>query len=302
MTEDTTKTGDQGDQTQQQGSSMLDVEKIKAGAKGEGETQQGTTDTTGKTGADATDKTDKTTQPGDKAERPAWLTEDKFWDAEKGEVRTDLMFKNLGELQKKFSTGDHKAPAKASDYKVALNDDQKTLLFGAKDADPHKDPVFGKYAAWGEKYKISQAAFDELLGMYAEETGQEAGKFQIDVKKERAQLGKNADAVIANQHQFFENLFKNGVIGEPELKEASILFETAAGVRLVQKLREFYGEQPIPTDTNLENLDGVPSAEEMGKAMVDPKYGVDKDFTAKVDGWYKKRYGTAPAGSSVSAR
>lgn len=309
MTTDTTQQnnggGAQGDKTQQdgqqQGSSMLDVEKIKAGAKGEGETQQGTQDKTTTAGADGKNPPGTTSEPGEKPTRPEYLPE-KFWDPEKGEPRLEAMNKAYSDLEKQFRAGDHKAPAKAADYKVALSDEHKTLLFGAKDADAHKDPLFQKFSGWGEKYKVSQAAFDELLGMYAEASGEEAGKFQIDVAAERKALGKNADAVIQNQHSFFESLYKQGVIGEAELKEAGILFETAAGIKLVQAIRAHYGEQSIPVDTPLESLDGVPSGEELGKMVVDAKYGVDKDFTAKVDGWYKKRYGTAPAMSSVATR
>ena len=286
----------------QEGSSMLDVEKIKAAGaqEGEGKEQQGEpnkADPAAAEGAKGKDGADG----AQKAERPDWLKEDKFWDADKGEMKADLMFKNLQELQAKFSRGDHKAPDKPEGYKVGLDDKAKEALFGSKDADPHKDPLFQKLTGWGVKHKISQDALNEILGQYAEASGEEVGKFQIDVAKERQALGKNADAVIQNQHQFFEQMFKNGEIGEAELKEAGILFETAAGVKLMQAIRARYGEQPIPIDVAPVG-DDIPSSEELGKMIVDAKYGTDKSFTDKVDGWYKKRYGTAPAMSSVVNR
>lgn len=299
MADDTTQTTDttttQGDAGKT--GSMLDVDKIKAAKDGTGETQQGGADKT-TTGADATaDKTDKTTEPGDKPTRPEYLAE-KFWDPEKGAPRTEELHKAYTELEKKFRAGDHKAPEKPEGYKVELDDKQKELLFGTKDANAHDDPLFKQFTGWGVKNKISQAAMSEILGMYAEATGEETGKFQIDVAKERQALGKNADAIIQNQHQFFEQMYKNGEIGEAELKEASILFETSAGIKLMQAIRARYGEASMPTNVDTAG-DGVPSADELGKMVVDPKYGVDKAFTAKVDGFYNKRYGNAPAMSSV---
>lgn len=301
MTEDTTTTTTTENKTQGDAgnsASMLDVEKIKAAKDGkEGQEQPGKQTTTDENPERAKNPDGTTSEPGKKGDRPAYLTEDKFWDEEKGEPRTEEILKGYRELEKKFRAGDHKAPEKPDGYKVELDDAKKTLLFGAKDADPNADPLYKQLTGWGVKNKISQSAMSEILGLYADASADESGKFQIDVKAERAALGKNADAIIQNQHSFFEQMYKNGEIGEAELKEASILFETSAGIKLMQAIRARYGEQPIPTDPS-PNMDGVPSSEELGKMVVDPKYGVDKDFTAKVDAWYGKRYGNKPAMSS----
>lgn len=307
MTTDTTTTtgGDAKTTTTTEGgdgksSSMLDVTKITTAKDGaEGAEQPGTKTTTTEDPA-AKGPADTTSQPGDKAVRPDYIPE-KFWDAEKGAPRTEDIMKGYKELETKFRAGDHKAPEKPEGYKVELDDKSKGVLFGKNSEDPNKDPLYQKFTGWGVKNKISQAAMSEILGMYAEASVEETGKFQIDVGKERSALGKNADAIIQNQHSFFEQMFKAGEIGEAELKEASILFETAAGVKLVQAIRARYGEQSIPTNVAPVG-DDVPSSEELGKMVVDPKYGVDKSFTAKVDGWYAKRYGNAPAMSSVVNR
>lgn len=274
--------------------SMLDVEKIKAGAKeATGDEQQGKQDkvVTGDPAAKVTEG-----EAAKPAERPAYVPE-KFWDAATGAPKLEAMSKAFTDMEKAFRAGDHKAPEKAEDYKVALDDKHKEILFGSKDANPHDDPLFKQLTGWGVKNKISQAAMNEIMGMYAEASGEEAGKFQIDVKAERAALGKNADAILENQHQFFEQMYKNGEIGEAELKEAGILFETAAGIKLMQAIRARYGEQSIPTSLPTVGND-VPSKTELGKMVVDPKYGSDPEFTKKVDDWYTQVYGSAPAMSS----
>jgi hypothetical protein len=278
--------------------SMLDLSKITAT---DAETDADDAKQTVQMGQEPAEKKGDADQPGQKMERPEWLKEDKFWDAEKGELKSDLLFKNYQELNAKFSRGDHKAPDKPEGYKVNISDDSKALLFGAKDADPHKDPLFQKAAEWGVKNKIPQGAMDEFIELYAEATAGEAGKYQIDVKAERQALGKNADAILQNQHEFFTQMYKNGEIGEAELKEAGILFETAAGVKLMQAIRSKYGEQSIPTDPS-PNMDGVPSSDELAQMRLSDKYEKDAAYRAKVDGYYSKRYGDKPAMSSITTR
>lgn len=288
--EEGTKQGGEGDGN----TSMLDISKVKGeGAEGkegaEGETKK----------VVEGDPSKKVEGEGDKPTRPAWLTEDKFWDAEKGEVKTELAFKNLQELQKMVSKGDHKAPEKPEGYKINLKDEQKELLFGKKDADPHADEGIKALTGWGVKHKVSQAALDEVLGMYAEmsKDGLENSTLKIDVAAEKAKLGKNADAVIEGSVTFLNGMFRAGEISEPELKEAQILFETAAGVTLFQKLMARAGEKVIPTD--LKTNDGeLPSGDELAQMLLDKKYETDEGYRKKVDGLYAKRYGTAPAMSS----
>jgi hypothetical protein len=292
--------GEQQQEAAPKTGSMLDVEKIKAGAKeATAEEQPGTKVVTGDPTAKAGEG-DAAKSAGEKLERPAFVPE-KFWDAEKGAPKLEAMSKAFTDMEKAFRAGDHKAPEKPDGYKVTLDDKQKELLFGAKDADPHADPLFKQLTGWGVKNKISQAAMSEIMGMYAEASGEEAGKFQIDVTAERAALGKNADAIIQNQHDFLGQMYKNGEIGEAELKEASILFETAAGIKLLQAIRGKYGEQTIPTALPTVG-DDVPSAEELGRMTADPKYGTDKEYTAKVQRFYSQRYGDQPAMSSIVAK
>lgn len=282
------KTTDAGADASAQASeskSMLDIDKI-VNDKG--------TDTADKANDQVTDKI-----PGQKAERPAWMTKDKFWDAEKGEVRNEDIFKSYTELEKMVGAGAHKVPDKPEGYKVTLNDEQKSALFGKPDANPMEDPMYKGFTELAHKHKISQAAVSDILQLYAGNVQniQENSGMVIDVAAEKAKLGKNADAVIDAQMNFLGALYKSGEISQTELREAQILFETAAGINLFQKIRAHYGEQSIPTDVNAEKGD-IPSGDELAKMLLDPKYETDKDFRKTVDDYYKRRYGTQPAMSS----
>lgn len=295
---DTNNNGGEGGNDGKDSTSMLDTSKItqqgdqgKEGTEGEGTKQVVEGDPNAK-------KAD-----GEKPTRPEWLTEDKFWDAEKGEIKTELLAQNYKELQKMISKGDHKAPAKPEDYKIELSDQQKEVLFGAKDADVAADEGIKALTGWGAKHKVSQVAMSEILGLYADMTGEslENSTMKIDVSAEKAKLGKNADAVIEASVTFLQGMFRAGEINESELNEAKILFETAAGVTLFNKLMARAGEKLIPTDAKANEGD-LPDREELAKMRIDPKYDTDADYRKKVDDLYTKRYGSHAAISSQPHR
>ena len=278
--------------------SMLDADAIKA-LKTQ-DPAPGAAKTAEELAAEEAAKNKTADQPGQKQVRPDWLKEDKFWDAEKGEIKAEDMLKSYKELEAKFHKGDHKAPAKAEDYKLALTDEQKTVLFGDAKADPAADPYIKGFTAWGVKNGVSQDGLNELLGMYHDLVAPEVAKVQVDIEVEKKALGANADAIIKNQFDFLGQLYKAGHINDAMLNESQILMETSAGVKLLQAIRSYYGEAPIPT--NITAQDGMPTKEELSAMLNDPKYDTDPDHKAKVDALYAKRYGNAPAMSSAQNR
>ena len=90
----------------------------------------------------------------DAAEKPEWL-EDKFWDKENGEVKTEDLNKSFSELQKQFSMGKHKAP-KEYDLEVL------------EDVDVENDELSQFFLDWTNKYKPTQGAFNELVTKFKE--------------------------------------------------------------------------------------------------------------------------------------
>ncbi len=280
--------------------SMLDVDKLKG--KGGGEGDNGNKKTTTEEEAAALAAKDKsiTDKPGQKQTRPDWLKNDKFWNSEKGEINTELMNRNLSELEAKFSKGQHKAPEKPEGYKMQVSEDVAKTLFGGDVSKAAEDPAIKKLNGFMHKYGMPQEAYDEFMGLYAEHIGPAQQALVIDVKAEKAKLGKNADAVIENQFQFLETLYKAGSISDAEVDEARILMETAAGVKFLQAIRTHYGENPIPVD-NLNSREGMPTKDELAAMLNDPKYETDASYKKKVDNLYEKMYGNGPAMSSLQA-
>lgn len=287
--------GGAGDDGKTNNPSMLDPAKIKGDA-GQSDPNKAADDANKKP-----DDQKPTDLPGQKGARPDWLKEDKFWDAEKGEVKTQDILKGYRELEKKFTNGDHKAPDSPEKYKINLNDDQKKTLFGDAKADPMGDEGIKSLTAWGAKNKVSQEALNELLGEYVKIVEPEMQKITIDIEAEKATLGKNADAIITESMNFLGHLYKSGHINDKHLAELQILGETAAGIQALQKIREYYGEKPIPTNM-LSSDSGMPTKQELSAMLNDPKYDNDPDYKARVDALYAKMYGNQPAMSSAQNR
>lgn len=273
--------------------SMLDVDRITKGNQNDSDDPAANANPAPNPAPNPTHQT----EPGREAERPEWLTEDKFWDEEKGQIKAELLFKNHNELLGKFSRGEHKAPDKPEGYKLEISEENMKTLFNDPKADPFADPGIKSLAEWGVKNKISNAAMNELLDKYAEFVEPEIQKQTIDVEAEKKKLGKNADAVIETEINFVEQLFKTGRINEGHLGELKILFETAEGIQAFRALREYYGEAPIPT--NPVPQEGMKSESELRAMRNDPRYGEDKEYTKQVDQAYSERYGDKPAISSA---
>ena len=61
--------------------------------------------------------------------KPEWLAE-KFWDGEKGEIRTETLARSYAELEKRFGSdgpGPDKIPANMNEYEIMLGDEKATV-------------------------------------------------------------------------------------------------------------------------------------------------------------------------------
>ena len=161
------------------------------------------------------------------AEKPDWL-EDKFWDKENNEIKTEDLNKSFSELQKQFSMGKHKAP---KDYHL------------------------------------------EVLE---------------DVVAEKQQLGPNADQIVKGTVTWMQGLVAKGIWSETDFEEGKIFTATADGINAINKIRQYYGEQTIPTAPT--DVDGQPSREELFALVADPKYKTDPGFRAKVEKQFERAF------------
>ena len=246
------------------------------------------------------DEKPKDEKPGDDkpAERPDYIAE-KFWDAEKGEPRLESMAKAYSDLEKKLGQGAGKPPKSPEDYSINIEDEKIKALF--PDGDPSKDPVMQNLTKKLHEKGVSQQVYESVMNVALEavaENFEENKVPDIDPKEEREKLGPQADKIITNQTQFLEQMFKQGHVNEEQMGEILILTETANGLKALQAIRNYYGDQQkIPT--NLTPGGGVKSKDELMKMQADPKYGSDPEYTATVDKEYEKKYGTGTSGESA---
>lgn len=211
--------------------------------------------------------------------REDWFPE-KFWNEETGPDIENLA-KSYAELQKKFSQGKHKAP---DEYDASIFDN--TTI----EAD---DPLMTAYTSWAKENGISQAAFEELAGKFVELAGEAAQEEQISYKEEYEKLGPNADLTIKSMTEWAQGLVRKGVWGEDDFDEFKIMGGTAQGLRALQKLRGYYGDQTVPVSVG--TPEGAPSKEELNAMVADPRYQSDPSFRGKVEKLFERVYGNQQA-------
>ena len=210
-------------------------------------------------------------------ERPDWFPE-KFWSEEDGPDLESLT-KSYAELQKKFSQGKHKAP-----------EQYETTIFTEANI-PEDDALLNTYTDWAKKHGISQGAFEELATQFVEMAGEEANLEKISYDEELKKLGPNADATIKSMTEWAQGLVRKGVWGEDDFEEFKIMGGTAQGLRALQKVRSFYGDQPIPVDVG--PAEGLPSKDELTAMVGKPEYATDPTYRNKVEKLFEQVYGKA---------
>jgi len=241
---------------------------------------------------------DKDASKAQQGERPDWLKDDKFWDGDKKAVKADLIHQNLQELQTKFSRGEHKGPEKPEQYKHGLDEETaKTFLHPGEDGTP--DPLLAWAQGFAHSKGLNQGDFKEMIEGFTKAAGPLMPEMEppYDPVKEVAKIGKNGQAVVDAMATKCQGFVKSGVFNDQDVQEFRIACGTAEGVRMMQKVFEFYEPgSVIPVD--VPDHDGLPSADELREMLNSEKYEKDAAYREKVDGLYAKRYGTAPAGSS----
>ncbi|MCG8345155.1 MAG: hypothetical protein MI685_08370 [Chlorobiales bacterium] len=241
--------------------------------------------------------TQETQEKSDKkADRPDYLHE-KFWDKNEGKPRIEAMAKAYADLEKKLG-GSKKAP---NEYKIELSDEAKKMFNEDAVSD---DPMLNWFKGFAKENNFSQEQFNSAIEGFSKAgfdfMNGENAPHEINAEEEIAKLGKNADAILRNQEQFLEQLYKQGHINDAQMNEIFILTETAEGINALQAIRSYYGEkQNIPL--NLNSNSGVKSSDELQAMLNDPKYGTNAEYTAEVDAAYEKKYGSGNSGQSSAA-
>lgn len=197
-------------------------------------------------------------------------------------------------------------PEKPEGYKLVVSDKLKAANIEGFD---FNDPMTKTLTAIAHKHGIPNEAMSELANVVFE-AGLEANGGTLDPKAvmqaEFAKLGPNAQAIVDGLIGWGTHLKTHGSLSDTEFEEFKIMAGTAEGAKVMAKLREMAGEQPL--DLRGTVVDGDPSQEEfyaMHRERIDPnnpnsplKYGNDPVFTKKLDDIGARIFGNAPAGTS----
>ena len=215
-------------------------------------------------------------------ERPDWFPA-KHWDEKEGPDLEGLVKSNL-ELEKKFHHGDHKAPADGQYNTEVLTESGYEL----------DDPVVSTYLEWAKKYGINQEAFTELAGSIGGIAGEAGQQIALDLKAEHQKLGNNADAIIKSNMEWSNGLLTKGVISEEEREELDMWGGSAAGQRMLQKIRNMTGDlSKIPVADVAEAGESEDEFKaRMSSIMSEPGYANDRKKQMAVESEFHKRYPT----------
>lgn len=184
----------------------------------------------------------------------------KFWDDKEGPDIENLV-KSYNNLEKKLSEGRPKAP---DEYDI-------TALEGVE----KDDPLLMDYTEWAKENNIPQDSFIALAQKFVDMGYESEKEAKLDLEKEKALLGENANEIIKSNINWGRGLVSKGVLTEEDYVELEVLGGTANGQRVIQKLRQLQGEKDIPVVSISGNQ---MDKEELFARVADPRYQTDPTF------------------------
>jgi len=240
--------------------------------------------------------------------RPDWLPPN-FWDAKTGEVKVDALAKSQADLRAKISKGADKVPEKPDGYKIEFGEDidpnvVKRVIKHGEDG-KIDDPLLKDFLVFAHDQKLPQDVVNNMTNWYVKAMA-EMLPDPVDPKAELAKLGKHGQDMVNGTMQFAKHMVDLGVFTDADLFEFKVAAGTAEGLLMINKLREYYGEKPMPVQT-AETKMGTVSADElrgeMAKVMAKAANGdptAQREYERLMQK-YEALYGNDPAGSSAVA-
>tara|TARA_R100001594_G_scaffold27899_1_gene52927 strand:- start:1047 stop:1889 length:843 start_codon:yes stop_codon:yes gene_type:complete len=203
--------------------------------------------------------------------KPDWLPE-RFWDDDKGADYEGLA-KSQDELYKKLRGGKHQAPENG-EYNT-------NFLDGAI---PEDDPLLSKFKEVAVDRGLTQDDFETIVGMVKDNMGEAEAVEEaeaIDRQAELSKLGPNAEEIIGGHVKWAQSMVDKGVWNEDHFEEFKVWGGTANGIKALSKLREFYGETPVPLNVSPDSGD-IPTEDDLQAMIADPRYPTDASYRQKV--------------------
>lgn len=217
--------------------------------------------------------TDPKVNPPQKIAAPEALENKEWWDEEKGALKGEVIleeYKKQAEIAKglrqKLSKGVN-IPAKPEDYKITPAEGLEAFI-------DVKQPIFGDIKTLAHSLNLSDEQLGGFINGYmklmvdkkivsAPKSEEDTAKEKADfLKAERSKLGDKADGLITSAKSFIDTEYKKGIFTESEKNLLSAIADKdAAGIMLVNKIREMAGQPFIPVDNA--SVDTLPSDREL---------------------------------------
>ncbi len=291
--------GNEGDNNQQQeGSADGLADFAKKGDDGEGDQ--------GKQGAEGKDGEGRSREGTGEGEgegksqsvtldaKPEWLPEN-FWDAKTGEVKLESLAKSQRDLRAQLSKGD-KAPEKPDGYEIELDEKVQAIEDTiAAEVPEVRDGIREIMHAAGVGQEKAAEIYPKVIELLDTALGE-----KLVPETEFKALGKYAQETVDVLYNFGNVLVERGTLTKDEQAIYNSMWRTADEARVMQKIRENYGERGVPTESS--NIKASSdSAADLAKELSAARKDVDKGVPGaerkmqRVLEKYEKVYGTAPA-------
>ena len=178
-----------------------------------------------------------------------------------------------------MSAGKHKAP-KDGQYDIASIRDH-----GIDEG----DPLLSDFTNFAKDNGLSQDQFDTITQMYMQHVGDLMDKQDTDREAELAKLGKNGEKVVTSLNQWLTKLGTSGALSHEEVDAIASKADSAQFIMALNKIRQSYGEQPIP-DVSVQEGKGMTKSD-LDAMVADPRYGKDMHYTQGVERKFMEFFG-----------
>lgn len=220
-----------------------------------------------------------------KTARPDNVPE-KFWDADKGAVKTEDVLKSYGELEKALTKAKEKpkAPEKY-EYKVP---EEITKEFDIKEI-PADDPYLAGFQNYAKEEGLSQEQHDKFVNWYLKFDLESARKNMI------AEFGKLGSEKEATQRIKTLHQWASQKLTAEEQQVMSAMTQTAEGVKLFEKITKMVSGQRQLADADPSQIEKRLTQADIDDMMTDERYTNKRhpefqSWNAKVTKAYERLY------------
>jgi hypothetical protein len=210
---------------------------------------------------------------------------DRFYDEETGKTDWEGIAKSQSELYSKLRANKHSIP-----------DDGKYDTKFLDGKVPEDDEILQKFKTVASDRGLTQDDFEEIasqvieLAVSSAPPGPDPEQEKLNKADELSKLGPNGEDILNGHVQWAQSLVQKEVWTGEDFDEFKIWGGSANGIKALTRLRQYYGEKPIPVHTHTDG-DGQDTEDELQALVGDPKMQTDPAYRKKVYDRFDRKYG-----------